>query len=127
MKHITELEKLPTGYMMRNEPIRKLITENPDLPLVFIATDEACSYDFQSMFCSSVTAEIGEVLDCQQTINDEIVYTDRDDFEDEIFDQIETLTGYDDRPEEWYQSEVKRIAAEYDPYWRKAIIITVSN
>ena len=122
-----KLEKLPTGYIMRNEPVRKLIVENPDLPLVFIATDEACSYDFQSMFCSSVTAEIGEVLDCQQEINDEVVFTDREDFEEEIYQNIDSPTGYDDRPEEWYQSEVKRIAAEYEPYWRKAIIITVSN
>ena len=120
-----EYEKKPTGYLMPHNNVRKLITENPDPPLVFISVDEVGTYD--NLFCSSVTAKIGEVLDCQQEINDELVYTDRECFEDEIFDQIETLTGYDDRSEEWYESEVKRIAAEYDPYWKKAIIITVGN
>jgi len=122
---MTEREKLPTGYLMKHEHIRKLIMENPDLPLVFLATDEACSYDYQTMFCSTVTAQIGEVLDCQQDVNDEVVYTDHDDFEEAVFESLDC--AYDDRPQEWYEAETKRIVAEYDPYWRKAILITVGN
>ncbi len=120
-------EKQPTGYIVQNDPVRKMILDNPDLPIIFLAADDACYYGFSYSFCSSVSVEIGEVLDCQQEIYDEIVFTDREEFEQAIFDNIELLTGYDDRDEEWYEAEAKRIADEYDPYWRKVIVVKVGN
>lgn len=109
-------EKRPTGILQENDKIRKLILDHPELPLVFSGWDK-----------DGIMAEIGEVLDCQQEINDEIVFTDREDFEEEINQNIYSLTGYDDRPEEWYQSEMKRIASEYQPYWKPCILILVGD
>lgn len=109
-------EKRPTGILQENEKIRKLILDHPELPLIFSEWDG-----------DGIMAEIGEVLDCQQEINDEIVYTSRDDFEADILDNIEVLTGYDDRSDEWYEAEAERIASEYEPYWRDCILIMIGN
>lgn len=124
---IQESEKKPTHLLMKAETIRKMIAENPELPLIFIVTEEANNGDYSSVFTDCVHAEIGEFLDCCQEINNEICFTDRDKFEEEIFDNIEVLTGYDDRSEEWYAQEAERIASLYDPYWKKCIIIQVGD
>lgn len=117
-----EFEKKPTGYLMQNDAVRKVILENPDLPLIFVAWENGCS-----CICCSVSAYVGEVLDCEQEVKNGYFFIDREEFMDAIDENIYELTGYDDRSEEWYESEVKRIAAEYEPYWKKAIIITVGN
>ena len=109
-------EKRSTGLLQEFDEIRKLILDHPELPLIFSEWDG-----------DGIMAEIGEVLDCQQEINDEIVYTSRDDFEADILYSIVELTGYDDRPEKWYEKEAKRIASEYEPYWRDCILIMVGN
>lgn len=124
---IQESEKKPTHLLMKAETIRKMIAENPELPLIFLVTEEANNGGYYSVFTDCVHAEIGEFLDCCQEINNEICFTDRDKFEEEIFDNIEVLTGYDDRSEEWYAQEAERIASLYDPYWKKCIIIQVGD
>ena len=120
-------EKRPTGIITDNSELRKLISDNPDLPIVFLANEDANNGEYSTMFCTFVSARIGEVLDCQQEIDDEVIYTDREAFEDKIFEDIETITGYYDRPEKWYEAETKRIASEYEPYWKPCILITVGN
>ena len=121
-------EPCKTGLVMQSDPIRKLILEHPDLPVVFM--ENGNTGDYSLMFCTKAHAEIGEILDCWKDINPDIkyvVYTDRDDFRETINEHIYGLTGCDDRGEEWYESEIKRIEELYDPYWRKCIIITVGN
>lgn len=119
--------KIRTGLVMQSDPIRKLILEHPDLPVVFMANQDANIGDYDLMFCTVATAEIGEILDCWQDINPDVTYTDRDDFREAIDEHIYGLTQYDDRSEEWYESEIKRIEGLYDPYWRRCILITVGN
>lgn len=121
-----EKEKLPTGVVMANDDIRKLILDNPDLPLVFVASDTACCDDYSSMFCTDVSAYIGEMLDCQQDINDLIIYTDREDFEEAVFERLELDPDFDGTDDE-FDAELKRIIEEYEPYWRKVILVEVSN
>ena len=119
-------EKKPTNLLMNADAIQRMIAENPELPLVFTVT-EGASGGYSLVFTDCVYASIGEFLDCCQKINDEICFTDRESFEEAIFDNIEVLTGYDDRPEEWYRQETERIASLYDPYWKKCIIIQVGD
>lgn len=117
-------EKKPLPYVRQFDKLRKLIIENPDLPICFFATDTACDYDYSSCSCDDVSAEIGEILNCQQTIKDEIVFTDRDDFEEAVYD---ALSDGDDESEAAIEAKVPLVVAEYDPYWVKCIIVTVSN
>lgn len=118
-------EKLPTGVLFAAQDVRKLMMENPDLPVCFLATEEANTGDYNTMFCTSVHAEIGEILDCQQDINDEIIFTDRDHFEDELYCMLDYSDDFDS--EEAIDTEFKRLVAEYEPYWRKCILVTIGN
>ncbi len=120
-------EKLPTGLAQSTKTLRELILENPDLPLVMLATDEANDGEWSTMFCSKVFAEIGEFLDCQQTVNDERAFTEREDFEECVYDMLQYNGDYDDLSDEELNAKAQEIIAEYDPYWRKCILVTVSN
>lgn len=125
--HMSEEEKNPTGMAHKCEELKKLIQENPDLPLVVLADEEANTGDYSTMFCYSVWAELGEFLDCQQTVNDERGYTDRDDFEEAVSDMLANSGDYDGLSDDEFDAEVKRVMAEYEPYWRKCILVTVGN
>ena len=118
---------MPTGLVMRSDPIRKLILDHPDLPVVFMANEDANIGDYSLMFCTQAHAEVGEILDCWQDINPDVTYTSRDEFREAIDEHIYGLTQYDDRSEDWYESEIKRIEKLYEPYWRPCILITVGN
>lgn len=132
-----ENEKRPTGIVMNNAEIRKLILENPDLPIVFQANDDANNGDYTYMFCTYVYAQIGEVLDCEQEIDEEVIFTDRESFEDAVYDKV--MDEAEDIHYSVYEKiapelseldiedEVKRVMSEYEPYWKKCILITVGN
>lgn len=124
---MTEFEKRPAGVLFKGEQIKKLIQENPDLPVCFLANEEANIGDYNTMFCTSCYAEIGEILDCMQEINDEIVFTDRDMFEECVSDNLSYNDDWAEASDAAFDAEVKRIIAEYEPYWKKCILITVGN
>ena len=109
------------------DDLKKLIAENPDLPIVFEANDEANFGDYEVTICTSVHARIGEILDCQQDIDDSCIFTDRDGFEDCVLEYVYDTSPYDDRPDDWYIQEAKKIMKRYDPYWKKCILVTVGN
>ena len=113
---------------MQSDPIRKLILEHPELPIVFMANEDANNGDYSLMFCAVATAEIGEILDCWQDINPDVTYTDRDDFREAIDEHIYGfLNQYDNHDDAWFDAEIKRIEGLYEPYWRDCILIKVGN
>ena len=132
-----ETEKRPTGIVMNNAEIRKLILENPDLPIVFQANDDANNGDYTYMFCTYVYAQIGEVLDCEQEIDEGVIFTDRESFEDAVYDKVMdeaediNYSVYEkiapELSEKDIEDEAKRVMSEYEPYWKKCIMITVGN
>lgn len=118
-------ERKPTGLIHSAEELRKLIIDNPTLPLIVFAGEEANSGgDYMYSSCSHVSAYVGEFLDCMQTINDEKCYCERDDFEEDL---ANTLDDYFEEPEEDFNRRVKDEVAKYDPYWTKCIILYVNN
>ena len=117
-------EKQPTGLMHSGEQLRKLLLEYPELPLVVFAKDSANSGDYYAMSCTDISAEVGEFLDCQQEYNDCYCFTDRDEFRDEI---AETVYLDQEITDEQLERETERIFAEYEPYWKPCIILTVGN
>ena len=81
---MTEYEKRPTGLLKSGAGLRQMLLDYPDLPLLVFAGEDANSGDYYYMSCCSVNANIGEFLDCEQTINDERIYEYRDDFRDDV-------------------------------------------
>lgn len=119
--------KLDYDIMHSGDELKKLIAAHPDLPIVFEANGEANFSDYPITVCTYVRASIGEVLDCQQDIADDCIFTDRDEFADCVQEYIYDTSPYDDRPDSYYIQEAKRLVESYEPYWKKCILVTVGN
>lgn len=106
--------------------LRRMLAENPALPIVVLAGEEAVSGEWAWTYCTSVKAEIIRMLDIRTPYdNDERVFDDEDDFE-------EAITEYWEFAEPDYsgmtlEEKVKSELEKYKPYWRDVIAIYASN
>lgn len=110
--------------------IRQMLLDNSDLPIAFLAEVETFSGEYVTEFASSAQTEIGELLDCHQTVDECRVFTDRDEFKELLEDQIWFDAPADLSKEEtnkWVEDELKKQLAEYEKYWKKCILITIGN
>ena len=116
--------KYDYSYLLKNtEELRKLILENPELPLVVFAGQDANIGDYSMVACSRISAYIGEVLDCETEYSDE-VHTDREYFAEVVSDYYySSFDGTESEFDEYIDAKV----AEYDQYWKKCIILEVDN
>lgn len=108
-----------------SDELKKLILENPDLPIVVLAGEDANDGYWGWMYCSSISFSIGEILDCDYYDVDDSVFVDRDRLEEKIADDI-----YDENEEasdEYCEELIKRKLEELEPYWKKVIEIRATN
>ena len=121
-----------TGLLYKTDLLKKLILENPELPLLVFAGEYAYNSDFGWTSCSNVRSEIGEFLDADtdfMTMDDYgMIYEDRIQFEEDYGDWLETYERekFDGTDAEW-DAEVEKRIGEFDPYWKKCIILRVDN
>ena len=117
------------GYNLVHDAteLRKLISENPDLPIVVIAGEEANSGDYCWMYCSDVSFSVEYILDVKTPYDrEESVFTDKTEFEDAVSDYAaDNLPS--DLPDEVFDEIVKNEIAKYEPYWKKVIAIYATN
>ena len=109
------------------DELKKLIQENPDLPIVVLAGEDACGggYSYCWTYCCNVSFHLDEILDCEFYDYDDTVFTDRDRLEEYIGDML--YDEYHDKPEEEYDEAIKNKLAELEPYWKKVIAIYATN
>lgn len=112
------------GLAYDTSELRKMIVENPALPLVVFAGPNIYCDENMYWGCTDVKVEIGEVLDCDQQINEEKIYCDRTDFEDDLRISLEGEFDGDDKD---FDAYAEKESKEYDPYWKKAIIVYADN
>lgn len=117
-------ERKPTNIVSSAKELRRLIIDNPNLPLVVFAGEDANCCNYMYTACTWVNAYVGEFLDCMQDVNDEKCYCDRDEFEEDLAD---TLEEYFEESQDAFDMRVQREVAEYDPYWKPCIILYVNN
>lgn len=123
-----EREKRPTQLLTASDELRQLILDNPGVPLLVFAGDDCNSGDYSYMSCSHCSASLGEFLDCMQEVNDERVYTDRDEFSEDLADYLYDYEYHDwDGDDNEWDAHVERRTEEYGPYWKKCIILYVDN
>ena len=108
-----------------SDELKKLILENPDLPIVVLAGEEANGGDYYWMFYSSISFHIDEILDCDFLDYDDTVFCDRDRLEEYIEDML--YDEYHDKSDEEYDEAIKSKLAELEPYWTKVIAIYATN
>ena len=115
-----------TYSLTRNsDELKKLILENPDLPIVVLAGDDASSGYWGWTYCSSISFHIDEILDCDYYDYDDTVFTDRDRLEEKVSDDL--CDEYYGRPDEEFEAAVKSKLEELEPYWKKVIAIYADN
>ena len=120
---MTNDERRPTGLLHFSDELRELIIKNPKLPIIVFAGDCANSGDYSYMSCSYIKAYVGEYLDCAQTVDDCMCFTDRDDFRESLANSLADI----DCTDEEFDALVERKTKEYDPYWKSCIILNVDN
>lgn len=109
----------------KTDELKKLMAENPDLPIVVLAGQEASSDYWGWTYCSSISFGIDEILDCDYYDYDDTVFTDRDRLEEKIEDDL--WDEYHEVSDENYDAAVKRELEKYEPYWKKVIAIYANN
>ena len=107
------------------DELKKLIAENPDLPIVILADEESNCGDYRWTYCSKISFDISEILDCDYYDYDDVVFTDRDRLEEKISDDL--YGDYFDKTKEEYEDAVKNEIKKLEPYWTKVIAIYASN
>ena len=112
-------------FTKQTDELKKLIDEHPDYPIVVLCNYEVCADDceYYWWYAPNLSFSIGEILDCEQDINDERVYTDRDEFEEDLADRLYDSGDYDETTDEEFDAIVKTELAKYEPYWKNVIQI----
>lgn len=113
------------GIVHDNSGVRKLIKENPDLPICVLVGQEVATSEFAYTYASDVSAELCEVLDCDTPTGHGLVYTDRDDLKEDFRDYF--CDDYPDVSDAEYDDIIDKKLTEYDPYWKKCIAIRCWN
>ena len=119
----------PLDLTTKSDELKKLIEENPDLPIVVLAGTNATDGE-QSMYCSDIHFYIDEILDCEVPYM-EYIETDRVNFEEQIEEWLWDEMGGNDRDsklsEAVFEEVLKETKAKYEPYWKKVISIHADN
>ena len=109
----------------KTDELKKLITDNPDLPIVVLAGEEANTGDFSWMFCSSISFGLDEILDCDYLDYGDYVFTDRDRLEEVIADRL--ADEYPNMSDAEFDKAVSAKIKEFEPFWKKVIAIYATN
>ena len=97
--------------------LRQLIMEHPDWPIMVVVGEEANTGDYSHGYANSITITAEEVLD--YSWNDTKVYTDRDELEEDVIDQLLSEDLSEEEIEKKKEEELERL----EPYWRNVITI----
>ena len=109
--------------------IRKLIRDNPDLPVVVFAGPNARwdgETDTDWLFCGHVTCGITEILDSANEFTQEVI-DGRQTLWDMIIDSLSPFYDRRKADDRELAEEADRIAASYDSCWKKVIAIYADN
>lgn len=116
-----------TELLHTTDELRKLILENPELPIIVFAGQEACAYNWSYCSCSTVHAYIGEYFDYDEGHFAEKCILDKTDFEDELIQEYEDSPECENMSDDEWNEFIENKMAELDKYWKKCIVLYVDN
>lgn len=122
---MSEFKSYTYELTQKTDELKKLILENPDLPIAVLAGEEANIGGHYWMYCSDIRFSIGEMLDCDFYNYDDSVFTDRDELEEYITDIL--CDEYPNVSDKEFDAIVKKEVEKYEPYWQKVISIWADN
>ena len=96
-------------FTKQTDELKELIAKYPDYPIVVLVDKEVVGDDFYNWwYAPEIRFGIGEILDCEQDINDERTYTDRDEFEEDLIDKLSWDEIYDKLSEKEFDKVVEK-------------------
>lgn len=109
--------------------LRKLMLDNPDLPIVVLAGDEANHGDWCWEYCNRVSCCIAEILDVHTPYDSEdgIVFSDKDDFREAVAEELGDKGICIAMSDAEFDAAVEREVKMYDGCWKKVIAIYADN
>lgn len=113
-------------FIKQTDELKELIAKYPDYPIVVLVDSEVVADDYGWWYAPEIRFGIGEILDCEQDVNDEKVYIDKDEFEEDLADILGDSGDYDEATDEEFDVVVKAELSKYEPYWKKVIQIRAS-
>ena len=114
-------------FLKQTDELKELIIKYPDYPIVVIVDSEVVAdYDYGWWYAPEIKFDIGEILDCEQDIDDEKTYIDRDELEEDLRDKLSWDEIYDKLSDEEFDKVIEKELNKYEPYWRKIIKIYAS-
>ena len=106
-----------------NETLKELINQYPTYPIVVLVNEEVVyDYGYSTWYAPELYCYVGEILE-NQDINDERIFSDRDEFEEELADAYCDLDEFKNLTDEEFHDIILEKVKEYDPYWKDCIII----
>ena len=109
------------------DKLRELILENPDLPIVVLATEDAYSDDCGgSTVCSNVSCWIDDVLS-PTSLTDERIFVGKNEFEEWLRDSPTFQDEHSEDSDEEFELAVNEQMALFDEDWISAIVVMVGN
>lgn len=115
-----------SGLLTRTNELKELIAKYPDYPIAVLGGDCLNDGDYSWMYATSVRFGVGEILDYDQTVDEEIVFDDRGDFEERLENWLWCEVSSDISQEE-FDELYKKELEKYEPYWKKCIFIYADN
>lgn len=117
------------NYYFLNEckELKRLIAEYPDLPLMFFAGDTGNDGTFGYMSCSMIRAHKGKILDCQNEVDNEIVFDDKRYFEEELREMLCEKYAYSNFTDDEFEEIFEEEKSKYDDKWKDCIVVYVGN
>lgn len=107
--------------------LKKLMFENPDLPLLFMAGNTGNDGDFMYMSCHSISASKCELLDDSPNFGDGSIYTSKE----QLREDLEFYLLGEGENCELNGRQFKKLVDEemekYEDKWRECIIVYVGN
>lgn len=107
----------------QTDELRKLILENPDLPIVVLTHWEVCADDNGYWYGHSISFEINRLIKVVENSGDIVFFSDEEDFYDYVSYAIEYDYDYEKMTDAEWQKTVEEKCKEYEPLWTKCIVI----
>ncbi len=117
----------PLNLSKSSDELKRLIAENPDLPIVVLVGRYAALDDYGYTYCTKIHFSVDEILDCTLPFSDDYVYNDRDDFKDALSNYLAECEEYENLSDEEFQTLLTKELSKYEPYWKEVIAITGDN
>lgn len=114
-------------FLSECKKLKKLITQNPDLPLIFFADEAANNGAYRYMSCNEIEAYKGKILDCPNTVDNETIFDSKRWFEEDLREMLCEKYAYSNFTDDEFEEIFKEEKSKYDDKWKDCIIVYVRN